>query len=195
MAAIVNPKHIPTDKEIKHANTKYFHRLEETGKRQRFSSSHFRRNAYDICSEWIRSVVSVFNRSKGAWKVYMKVSLRTPLTQARYEADKADGMVKDLADEPSLHEFKYWRIIRNRYPHDKLSEYIVTEQHALLLPIRQVAYLSDLTINEQYELNNLLDFGLVKLGYDTYPKNGPSMQSIQDHLHFHLYVWKEAHNG
>lgn len=50
------------------------------------------------------------------------MSLRTDETEERYQTAKKMGWLKHLASEPKLRnapDFKLWKVIDNRYPHDR----------------------------------------------------------------------------
>lgn len=117
----------------------------------------------------------------------MKITLRTPKTQQAYDTALKNGTLRPIAEEDQIHDLTYWRIVNNRFPYDALP---ITKHH-LLIPKRKVASLLDLNTLETLELFRLLDTQLERYGYDNAARNLPGMQSVTDHIHFHLYQYEE----
>lgn len=116
----------------------------------------------------------------------LPVSERSALGEETYQIAKQRGLLLPLADEPSLHEFTYWRIIVNRFPYD-----MVYRTSHLLLPRREVGERYNLTPDELYELEELLN-GFVDDHYDRYIVNTVWRRSIQAHYHIHLLNFVEG---
>ena len=111
--------------------------------------------------------------------------LRTPETQARYEADLASGKAGKLWDMPSLYEFNLFRIINNDYPHDKIAAV-----HHMLIPKRIVKHFYELTLEELSEFLQI-DRELSNK-YHCIKRNYPALISVPEILHWHLYQLKEV---
>lgn len=56
------------------------------------------------------------------------MTLRTEETEARYQQDIKDGKTKDIWEEELVHEDKFYRVVKNRYPYDRIAR-----EHYLLL--------------------------------------------------------------
>lgn len=112
------------------------------------------------------------------------MSLRTADGERFYGQMKLSGKLIALADEPSLKEWSYWRLINNRFPYT-----VALRTHHLLLPIRVVPDRSELQAEELAELTEILS--LVAPEYDFVMENFPKRRSILTHYHLHL---GEYHN-
>jgi len=112
------------------------------------------------------------------------MSLRLPATEAKYQADIKAGRTQSLSEVPSLKEFEYWRIIPNKYPHDRIYRI-----HNMLVPKRVFPSLMNATKPERREYFQLLTSELIN-DYDCAVMNFPSQQSITNHFHTHLGVVK-----
>ncbi len=112
------------------------------------------------------------------------MTLRTQATEARYQADKAAGRTRALADEPSIQEWTYWRLIDNRYPHDRWYT-----RHHLLIPKRVFPTIKEATASELMELFSIL-FTDLDNNYDSVKINYLRQQTKPEHLHFHLADYK-----
>ena len=112
----------------------------------------------------------------------LPVSLRTAASELRYQKDKAEGKcAQSFVDEPSIREWKYWRVINNNYHYD-----MAYGSGHMLIPKRIFARLRE--INKE-EFGELLDIheALDSTGeYASIGMNFCHLQSIPGHLHFHL---------
>src|SRR5690349_10650335 len=108
------------------------------------------------------------------------VNLRRVASEAAYqEAKKTFPPGCPLCRMEAIKEFKYWKIIVNEYPYDRIAT-----MHHMLVPLRHVVE-RELTADERQECVD------IKLGYigDTYEKMlEPSRMrhNIHDHYHLHL---------
>ena len=118
------------------------------------------------------------------YTVYIMGTLRTAATEARYQADKANGKTIPLDEEPSIMDWYYWRVIENRYPHD-----MEASVHHLLLPQRKFAKIEDATAKELAELYTIL-FDYLYNKYSAVKMNYPRQQSVHNHFHIHLLTYK-----
>lgn len=80
-------------------------------------------------------------------------------------------------------EWKYWRLIKNRFPHDKWYK-----EHDLLIPLTNRRSLQEVSLQELMELLQILKD--LEYNYDSIKLNLPRQQSIKNSLHFHLGTYK-----
>ena len=113
----------------------------------------------------------------------MKKVLRSAATHRRYLAHLKSGKGKPLNELPVVKEFKHFLIVDNEFPHDKLAD-----RHHLLIPKRRVANWYELGWREYRELTRIH----WELGqeYDCIKLNYPSLLTVHDWVHFHLYNLK-----
>lgn len=114
--------------------------------------------------------------------------LRTKETQAEYDEHIKNGLLdKDcvLCDAPSVKEFNYWRIIKNKFPYDRIAQV-----HDMLLPKRCVR-------EEEFTTEEIQEFKEIKKGYieehygymiEPTFKN----KSVPEHFHIHLILGKKS---
>ena len=118
----------------------------------------------------------------------MKVvkALRTDKTIARYLKFIKEDPLKGacgMCREKNIKEFKYWRIIKARFPLDKIS----TTNH-IIMPRRHIA-VTKLTGREKKEFESIKKNYLSKK-YDAALEAMRRAQSIPSHHHLHLLVWR-----
>ena len=111
------------------------------------------------------------------------MSLRTSATEKAYKTAQRNGTLIPLLQEPWLKEYKYWVIIDNRFPHDKHN----TRNHMLVL--KRNCRIGQVKKREWLELPKI--YYLLGHKYDAIKLNLPSMISITDTVHMHLYNFKE----
>lgn len=104
-------------------------------------------------------------------------------TEKRYKEALKNGETKDLLTIEPLIEFKHFRIILNRYPHDKIAK-----THHLLIPKRRVDNWTKLNRKERKEFRKLDKY--LRNKYDCISRNYPALLSIKDIVHWHLYILK-----
>lgn len=114
----------------------------------------------------------------------LPMSLRTTEGEQFYADQKMSNNLKALADEPSLIDYKYWRVINNRFPYNA-----VLAEHNLLIPRRVVAERAELNLQEVHELAEILDE--LKNNYDFVMENFPHKRSVLYHYHLHLGLYKD----
>jgi diadenosine tetraphosphate (Ap4A) HIT family hydrolase len=115
----------------------------------------------------------------------LPASLRTRQGEQLYQDAKLDGTLKPLAEEPSIHETKYWRVIHNRFPYDE-----VFDLHDMLVPKRVFSLRSDMTLAEYIDLQNLIE-NYVEPTYQMIIDNTQHRRSILGHYHVHIATQKE----
>lgn len=89
------------------------------------------------------------------------------------------GETIPLVEEPSLREWKFWRLIDNRYPYSTCFK-----KHHMLMPIRQAANRELLTALEQNELHQIMQE--LAPDYDIVFENTLKRQSQPGWLHIQL---------
>lgn len=107
-------------------------------------------------------------------------TLRTDATEQRYQEAKKAGLTQPLIDVPALMEWKYWKLIKNDFPHD-----LIHSDHDLLIPLRVFSSLKEMNLQEATELYHLLSSELAN-NYDTIKINYPRQQTVLNHFHIHL---------
>lgn len=80
----------------------------------------------------------------------LPMSLRLFKTEIQYQKDRQKGNTRDLLDEPILTQYKYFRLIDNRYPYDAIFQV-----HHMLIPNRLVGASDKFTREEKTELEEL----------------------------------------
>lgn len=108
--------------------------------------------------------------------------LRLNKTEKRYQRDRIAGRTRSLWDVKPIREFKYFKVIPNNYPHDRLARV-----NNILIPIRRVEDWRDLNWRERREFRKLHDIFSVQ--YDSIKLNYPSMLSVRNIVHWHLYIY------
>lgn len=84
-----------------------------------------------------------------------------------------------LADEKSIKDFVYWRVIVNRFRAD-----VAFQTSHMLIPRRVFPEWSDMSHHEFIELQEILaEFGNT---YHQLTMNFPSTRSVPGHFHLHL---------
>lgn len=114
------------------------------------------------------------------------MTMRTEKAEAIYAQAKAEGSLRPLYDERLVKDFKYWRIVENRFPHDKIAEV----NHLLVLK-RECQDLSFIRLYEWHEL--FLVLWEIRKDYDNFVYNLPAMSSIKNIPHAHLYRLKKEY--
>ena len=115
-----------------------------------------------------------------------KGTLRTDETEADYDKYKADGCLNDgqvLLDAEAKITFKYWKIVTNKFPYDK-----ITALHDLLVPLR----MTDGRDFTQEEIDELLELRETYIN-DNYQFIFEAMnnsKTVPEHFHLHLIITK-----
>jgi len=114
-------------------------------------------------------------------------TLRTKQTEdsyARWLVEGGLGRGCPLCSNEPLKTFKYWKVIVNDFPYDK-----VAQRHHMLVPLRHVAE-GELTEDEKHELFDLKPTYLND-EYQFIIEATHKTKSIPSHFHLHLIVAKE----
>lgn len=106
-------------------------------------------------------------------------SLRSPKMYAKYKAEKKDHNVFNTL--PSLESFKYWKIVPNEFPYDRIAS-----RHDLLIPRRKIADIFQLSQRETTELRRIMKMINKQKRYDAILFPFHWSRTIRTHLHFHL---------
>ncbi len=114
---------------------------------------------------------------------WRRLLLRTEATADYYEKvqkEQPEGDGCRLCNDPETYqEFKYWRLVPNRFPYDRYfskSDMLVTKRHVDE---------SELSQEERGELIELKSQVLID-DYDVILENLPKQKSIPHHHHIHL---------
>ena len=114
-------------------------------------------------------------------------TLRLDTTKAAYDAYQLEDAFTDgcpLCKAPTVHAFTYWRVVKNRFPYDKIAG-----QHDMLIPKRHITE-AEITEDEWHELAKLkTDF--IHPNYQFIIEATYKMKSIPAHFHLHLIVLKD----
>lgn len=111
------------------------------------------------------------------------MTLRSPETQARYDAVLKEDTGRGLHDVPAIRRFKYWKIIPNDFPYD-----LVFKTHDMLLPKRVVKERKQLTLAEVMEYEKIIEY--IAPHYDCVLENFGRNRSVVGHYHVHLMEYK-----
>lgn len=113
--------------------------------------------------------------------------MRTAELEAKYQNDKLTGKAKHLNDEPALKEWKYWRLVNNRYPYDKIMD----ETHHMIVLKRDVHVFS-ISSEELHELWFEI-FPWADDHYHVSNINFDALRSISSTPHIHILNIKEEY--
>lgn len=114
------------------------------------------------------------------------VSLRTFKDELRYEKTKQtrkNNSKTVLQEETSIREWDKWKLIHNEFPYSSAFK-----THHMLLPKRVVSQ-ENLTQQEKNDLEVILKE--LSQSYDCQLINFSKKQSIKQHFHIHLLVYKD----
>lgn len=89
-----------------------------------------------------------------------------------------------ICDRVGLKTFKYWKIIKNDFPYDRIAK-----KHDMLVPIRHVIE-NDLNQKELDELRKIKNSFIKDSNYDYIIESNYKMKSLPTHFHLHLIVLK-----
>ena len=111
------------------------------------------------------------------------VSLRTLEDEIIYGKHKKNGKAGSLKDEEPMKNWLHWRLIKNKFPYNA-----VFKTHHMLIPIREVPK-HHLSKSELEELDSIL----IECSetYDCMLVNFSKKQSIKNHYHIHLLMYKD----
>ena len=113
--------------------------------------------------------------------------LRTYKTNQKYTKFlNKKGRLTDFLSEKIVKDFKYWRIIKDSFPYDRIATV-----HNLLIPKRVFSLKKDMNKKEAQELEKLFD-GFLKEKYGVVlEKLSPKGRSVPTHYHIHLLKLKK----
>lgn len=103
---------------------------------------------------------------------------RTRETQRIYQDDMNNMRTMSLLDEPAVVEYKYWKLIVNRYPYDQRWRTSMLLVHKTAC---QWENLPDESVIELHEIKNKL-----RGVFDKFEENGDELASIRGIAHIHL---------
>ena len=111
------------------------------------------------------------------------MTARTDAMERAYQEARAAGTLEQLNEVAPLKEWAYWKLIPNRFPHDKLNV-----KH-LMIVLKREANIWEI---EQAELNNLWRDILPSLDaeYDYVKINLAAMRSVANVPHLHVAVYR-----
>lgn len=114
------------------------------------------------------------------------MTMRTPAMEAEYTVAKKNGSLVPLLDEPAIKEWQYWKLIANRFPHNRhhvRNDLLVLKEPAInFFAVRPVAFV---------ELQHI--YAEVAADYDYMKINFPSVISVPDFVHVHLLTLKKEY--
>lgn len=121
----------------------------------------------------------------------MKVTLRTPETQARYDAFLAQCALQKKDDcllciKPAIAEFTHWKVVDNSFPCDRIMH-----THHMIIPKRCEGNEELITEEERTELLEIKRT-YINDRYEFVTEATPSNKSIPRPFHLHLMVIKEG---
>lgn len=111
--------------------------------------------------------------------------LRTEETAEKYRIHRATGALEKscpLCRENSLETFKFWKIIQNDFPYDRIAE-----THHMVIPLRHINE-EGLTEDELQEFHKIKHSKLQE--YDLIVEATSRNKSIPAHFHLHLITTK-----
>lgn len=118
------------------------------------------------------------------------MSLRTEETEERYQTARKMGWLKPLWEEPALPgapEFKLWKVIDNRFPHDR---HHIRNHLVVLWRDAPVEMISSAEWEEFWK--KVMPWAN-RAGYDYIKFNLSSVRSINHRPHLHLLTLKQEY--
>lgn len=109
--------------------------------------------------------------------------MRLPADEEKYTQAKLNNDLVPLFSEPAIKDFKYWRIVDNRFPHTRIAD----TNHMIVLK-RECTSLLHIHFKEWNELLHIIM--QIRQDYDNIAYNLPSMSSVKTIPHAHLYKFK-----
>ncbi len=114
------------------------------------------------------------------------MTMRTQKVEKHYAEVKEQGGLRPLYDETPIKDFKYWRIVENRFPHDKIADL----NHMIVLK-REVKDIRHINLMEWIQLLKVVWY--IRHDYNTFTYNLPSMSSVKNIPHAHLYRLRQEY--
>lgn len=112
---------------------------------------------------------------------------RTKKTYIKYKKFKKEKVFINecgLCKEKLIKEFKYWKIIKNRFPWDRIAKI-----NHIVIPKRHVVY-KKLNKKEKKELETI-KMGYIEKKYELLAEATNRKKSIPGHFHIHLIILKK----
>jgi hypothetical protein len=100
----------------------------------------------------------------------------------KYLKDKKKGC--PLCERKTLKSFKYWKIMKNDFPYDKIAK-----KHQMIVPRRHVVE-NKLNLKELAELKKIKNNFIHKARYDYIIEATNINKSLPNHFHLHLILLK-----
>lgn len=117
-------------------------------------------------------------------------SLRTNKLEKIYKKHKEQKLKNNdtscplCKKEPIIKQFKYWKIINNIFPYNRIAK-----EHHMIIPIRH-AIEGKLIKAEILELKKIKEKYLIKNKKYDILIEALSLKTLPDHFHLHLIVFK-----
>ncbi|HLP86771.1 MAG TPA: hypothetical protein VK153_02750 [Candidatus Paceibacterota bacterium] len=110
---------------------------------------------------------------------------RTQKNEKKYREHMKNKTDKcPLCDRVGFKKFKYWKIIENKFPYDKIAK-----EHHMLVPIRHV--IEDVLNNKELmEFKKIKNDFIKNSDYDYILETNNSRKTHPFHFHLHLIVVK-----
>lgn len=118
----------------------------------------------------------------------MGKTLRSAETKARYSEwlkTQKDIAACPLCERGPIHQYKFWKIIDNHFPYDR-----VAKTHHILVTLRHVSEMQ-LSAEERAELLEIKRDAYVNKHYGYSLEATPRTMSLPDHFHIHLLEIKD----
>lgn len=126
-------------------------------------------------------IIKTYIRSEETLKKYIEKN-----NERKNDDGKSSERFMDRLDRIAIKKFKYWIIVPDRFPYDKIAE----TSHVLFIR-REVKFDWDLlNEDERKELRDLKK-GYIADNYDVVWENLPKGRSIPHRLHLHLLKIKK----
>ncbi|PIQ91424.1 MAG: hypothetical protein COV70_03815 [Parcubacteria group bacterium CG11_big_fil_rev_8_21_14_0_20_39_22] len=113
--------------------------------------------------------------------------LRSKEAEEEYREHKENGGLSKgcpLCSEKILKEFKHWKILKNRFPYDRIAQ-----DHDMIVSMRHVKE-GELTDEEFIELREIKN-NFVFDSYQYVIESSMKQKSIPEHFHLHLVNTKD----
>ena len=116
------------------------------------------------------------------------MSLRTPQTQAKYDAFKMSDMLSLPCFLCVKEDVSYgaWKLVKNKFPYDLIA---LPETHFLFCPQRHVAEEIELNEHEISERERIIRH-LLSTTFSCMMLNFGPARTHKTHLHYHVWVNK-----
>lgn len=116
------------------------------------------------------------------------MTARTPEVEKAYQDAKASGNLEQLHEVAPIKEWTYWKLIPNRFPHNKLNT-----KHMMIV-LKRGCDIWSLTNYEIYELWREI---LPELDdqYDYVKLNLSAMRTVAGTPHLHVCIYKQEYRS